>query len=433
MIKNLCFFGTVAILRRSRFCHEKFCGFFSPFLNYGMERMKKIKLNQLFLALLGSSVFFAGCASPGKSESNEISADDDLFNSGISSRDVRTVAFKMTPSILAIPEIAAGNGIKRVKISEFKNSSRFFVDRNLFIKRLTVELNRHGNGRLRFLNNNTQVIQDRMAALKDRQSSQMLKSLKQIAAEIAALPAANQNRPITVAVLPVLNINLVNMNGESFIAMLRSEVSSASNGRVQFLLPGTPVNQADYYLAGQFIPETIKTEGIINLANYIEVVDARVKAGRSMYVTSVVESDVVPGQVTSVTHNSNVTSTTVTPTYEKQKIALYETHIKELLNNPQLRSAPDINKRLNVILADAKTKASIYEKMVLIDRKVTSGIGYADYVISGEISGMYERQNDASTDYLLITVQLTDVETGEMVWEDAYEVKRKVNSAVEYR
>ena len=36
----------------------------------------------------------SGCASPAKSDSNEISADDDLFNSGISSRDVRTVAFK---------------------------------------------------------------------------------------------------------------------------------------------------------------------------------------------------------------------------------------------------------------------------------------------------------------------------------------------------
>ena len=395
--------------------------------------MKKSTFRQLYWALLGCTVLLSGCATPQNSESNEISADDDLFNSGISPRDVRTVASRMTPAILAIPEIASGSTIKRVKISEFKNNSRFFVDRNLFIKRLTVELNRHGSGRLRFLNNNTQVIQDRMEVLKDRQSSQMLKSLKQIAAEIAALPAANKDKPITVAVLPVLNINLVNMNGESFIAMLRSEVSSASKGRVQFLLPGTPVNQADYYLAGQFIPETIKTEGIINLANYIEVVDARVKEGRSMYVASVVESDVVPGQVTSVTHNSTVTSTTVTPTYEKQKIALYETHIKELLNNPQLRSAPDINKRLNVILADARTKASIYEKMALIDRKVTSGIGNADYVISGEISSLHERKNDDSTDYLLITIQLTDVETGEMVWEDAYEVKRKVDSSVQYK
>ena len=261
----------------------------------------------------------------------------------------------------------------------------------------------------------------------------MMAGLKKIAAEIAQLPAVNSKESITVAVLPVLNINLVNMNGESFIAMLRSEVSAASKGRVQFLLPGTPVDKADYYLAGQFIPETIKNEGIINLANYIEVVDARVKAGRSMYVTSTIDSEVIPGQVTTVAHNANVTSTTVTPTHEKQKIALYEAHILELLKNPQLRSAPDINKRLNVILANAKTKASIYEKMVLIERKVTAGSGYADYVISGEISGKYTRKGNDSTDYLLVTIQLTDVETGEIVWEDAYEVKRKVDPLTETR
>ena len=339
----------------------------------------------------------------------------------------------MAPTILSIPEIANTQVPKRVKISEFKNNSRFFIDSKLFISRLTVELNRHGSSRIRFLSNNPRVIKDRMDVLKDRQSSHMMAGLKKIAAEIAQLPAVNSKGTITVAVLPVLNINLVNMNGESFIAMLRSEVSAASKGRVQFLLPGTPIDKADYYLAGQFIPETIKNEGIINLANYIEVVDARVKAGRSMYVTSTIDAEVIPGQVTTVAHNANVTSTTVTPTHQKQKIALYEAHILELLKNPQLRSAPDINKRLNVILADAKTKASIYEKMVLIERKVTSGSGYADYVISGEISGKYTRKGNDSTDYLLITIQLTDVETGEIVWDDAYEVKRKVDPLTETR
>ena len=394
--------------------------------------MKK-SFKRLLLAVTGISIALTGCTSPSRSDYNEISPDDNPFHAGISSRDIRTVAYKMAPTILSIPEIANAQTPKRVKISDFKNNSRFFIDSKLFISRLTVELNRHGSNRIRFLSNNPRVIKDRMDVLKDRQSSQMMAGLNKIAAEIAQLPAVNSKESITVAVLPVLNINLVNMNGESFIAMLRSEVSAASKGRVQFLLPGTPIDKADYYLAGQFIPETIKNEGIINLANYIEVVDARVKAGRSMYVTSTIDSEVIPGQVTTVAHNANVTSTTVTPTHEKQKIALYEAHILELLKNPQLRSAPDINKRLNVILANAKTKASIYEKMVLIERKVTAGSGYADYVISGEISGKYTRKGNDSTDYLLITIQLTDVETGEIVWEDAYEVKRKVDPLTETR
>ena len=53
-------------------------------------------------------------------------------------------------------------------------------------------------------------------------------------------------------------------------------------------------------------------------------------------------------------------------------------------------------------------------------------------VISGEITGMYERNSKTTSDYLLITMQLTDVETGEILWEDACEIKRKVDPEARY-
>lgn len=373
-------------------------------------------------------ILFKSTATPEGSKDDYVPLDVPI-GGGLTSRDVRTVATNMAPSILAVEEIAKSNSIKRVKISEFKNSSRFFFNHEIFLKRLTVELNRYGRNKLRFINDRKGVAEDREKILLANQSRQIQKSIEKIASEIAALSVARQEKPITVGVLPVLNVNLVNMNGESFLAMVRSEVSRASNGKVQILLPGASMANADYYLAGQFIPETIKQEGIINLANYIEVVDARVKGGRSMYISTTEKAEVIPGQVTSVVHNNQVTSTTVTATEQVKNVTYYEDHIKKLLDDPAMRAVPDMNKRLNVILANAKTKASVYEGMCLIDCKITDASGYADYIISGEISGLEERSNDkTAADYLMITMQLTAVETGENVWEDIYEIKRKVNA-----
>lgn len=371
--------------------------------------------------LCGGVLILSGCASPLPPPPGPgvINPDDDPIEYGISSRDIRNVATQMCPSVLAVPEIASGS-VNRIKVADFKNTSRFFIDRNLFMSKLRLELNKYSGGKVRFLSNNEKVGQARAAVLKDRQSAQIQQCLKSVAAELAASPAARKNQPLKVAVIPVLNTNLVNMNADSFTAMLRSEVANASGGQIQFLMPGV-VEGADYYLTGQFIPETMKTEGIINLANYIEVVDARVKAGKSMYVVSDPVKQVVPGQVTAVNTSSNVTTTTITPASEQ--IAIYETHLKKILSDPAMRANPNVNKRLNVMLVDAKSKLAVFEKMIMIDRKLSDNSGAANYIISGEISGLTQKNSSDSTDYVLVTVQLTDPESNEIIWEDGYEVK----------
>ncbi|MBR7127482.1 MAG: hypothetical protein IKD09_02730 [Lentisphaeria bacterium] len=386
--------------------------------------MKKI------MAFLGVGVltFLYGCVAPEVTTSNQISPDADPLQGGISSADIRSVASQMAPSILALPEIAEASDLTRIKIADFKNNSRFFIDSNLFMKRLVLELNRHGKGQVRFLNNNEKIQKTRIAALKDRQAAQLQENLKNIAADLAKSPVAAT--PIKVAVIPVLNTNLVNMNADSFTAMLRSEIVNSSAGRIQFLMPGI-TEGADYYLTGQFIPETMKTEGIINLAEYIQVVDSRVKNGQSMYIVNDMANGNVPSQITTVQHGENISSTTITPA--TNKIAIYETHLKNILNNPELRNNPDVNKRLNIMLVDAKTKTAVFEKMILVDRKISDNSGSADYIISGEINGMHQRKNGTGTDYLMVTIQLVEIDSGETIWEDAYEVKRISSSGIVYK
>lgn len=379
----------------------------------------------VFGVFAGALLLVGGCVSPKVTNSNQISPDADPFQSGISSADVRTVASKLCPGVLAVPEISEAAGVSRIVVASFKNNSRFMIDRDLFLKRLMLELNRNSGGRVRFINQNANSNNRRTAALKERQSRQLEENLKKIASEIAASPVFNRTNPAKIAIIPVINTNLVNLNGESFVAMLRSEIFNAAAGKIQFLLPGT-MEGADYYLTGQFIPESMKTEGIVNLANYIEVVDHRVKNGKSMYVISDIVGERSPAQVTS---SNNLV--TVSP--GSQKIALYENHLRKVLNDPELRRIPDVNKRLNVMIVDARSKASVYEKMFLVDRKITDNSGNANFVLSGEISGMHQRKNGVNADYLLISVQLTDIENNEVVFEDAYEVKRLSESGIVYR
>lgn len=388
--------------------------------------IKKTGKIGLFMCLMG---ILGGCVSPDVSKINQIAVDSDPLQGGISSADIRTVASQMAPAILTLPEIANAKNISIIKVADFKNSSRFFVDRNLFMKRLMIELNRYGRGKIRFLSNNSQVQVSRADILKERQEKQIIAGLKEIALNIANSAIVQPNKAVKIAVIPVFNVNLINMNADSFAAMLRSEISNATRGKVQFLLPGE-MNGADYYLTGQFIPESMKTEGIINVANYIDVIDARIKAGKSMHIIAETADRASNAQVTSVTAG-NVTTSTISPA--DRKIALYENHLVKLLNDPAMRANPNVSKRLSIMIADAKTKAIVHENMIMLDRKISDNSGMADYIISGEISGMHQRKNGVASDYIVVSIQLTDPETNMVVWEDAYEVKRISSSGIVYR
>ena len=170
----------------------------------------------------------------------------------------------------------------RITVADMKNSSRLFIDRNLLTKKLLVELNRYGNGQVRFLNNNSSTQARRTAVLKDRQPAEIRKNVADVAKASAASPLfANRTDPAKLAVIPALNTNLVGLNADSFTAMLREEVLNASGGKILFLMPGH-TEGADYWITGQFYPESMKKEGVINLADYFDVIEERIRAGKPL-------------------------------------------------------------------------------------------------------------------------------------------------------
>ncbi len=373
-------------------------------------------------SLLGGATIVAllgGCHTADVSKTVDIHPDDDPLGGAINSGDVRTVATQMTPSILALPEITDKAGVVRIAVADFKNNSRFIIDRNLFMKRLQLELNRTAAGKVRFFSKNASVQQVRVESLTERQEELVRNKLAELGKEIAANPLfANSAKPVKIAVIPAINTNLVNMNADSFAAMLRSEIVNAAGGKIQFLMPGE-VTGADYYLTGQFIPESIRTEGIINLANYIDVIEGRLKRGQSL--------DITDGRV------PDTSRTTPFATGDTVEFRRRESELVRLMTSPEMQAKPNVNKRLNVMIVKPDERVAVYEKMFLLDRKIDSGLGKADFILSGEISAMSQRAGGKASDYLLISVQLVNPENNEMVWEDAYETKRMTKSGVVYQ
>jgi len=179
-------------------------------------------------------------------------------------------------------------------------------------------------------------------------------------------------------------------------------------------MPGTLAG-ADYYLTGQFIPESMKKEGIINLANYIEVIDARIRSGQSMTLDD--------GTVPASPEKPQIYT----------RIGQQESELVRMLRNPELRKNPNVNKRLNIMLVKPDTKVAVYEKMFLLDRKFSSREGRAQFILSGEISALSQRRQGTASDYLLVSVQLVDLESNEIVWEGAYETKKLSRSGIVYQ
>lgn len=368
------------------------------------------------LTLIGSCLCFLGCATATYTTTNRIDVDDESNDGGgITSADVRLVATSMCPEILALPEVIDSDETIRIKVADVKNSSRFFIDRNLFTKRLCVELNRHGDGAIRFINSTSTTQTARQSVHSDRSKKAFKKQLGLAAKAFVSSPLVEQaTNPIKVAVIPVLNANLVNMNADSFAAMFRGEIADVANGKVQFLMPGE-TEGADYWLTGQFYPDSIKMEGIINLANYIEVIDERVKKGESMYLPEVAMASATPFSATAIATSSK------------------ETELLKMLRNPELQKIPDCEKKLNLMVVKPDNKVAVWEKTITAEQKFSTNDGNAQYILSGEISGMSQNTNGVMSDYLLITMELVDAESNEIVWQDAYEVKRLTKSGTVYR
>ena len=57
----------------------------------------------------------------------------------------------------------------------------------------------------------------------------------------------------------------------------------------------------------------------------------------------------------------------------------------------------------------------------------------ADYYLTGELTGLSKAVNTGRSDYILMSFQLIDTETSDIIWEDAYEIKRVGETGAAYQ
>jgi len=117
----------------------------------------------------------AGCASssgvknPSGIPVTQMRPDEQGFvtGTGVESQDLVAVTDKMAKSILGIPQIANAQGTPRIVLDPVENSTRFPIDKDIFLTRIRAELNTKAHGKVIFL------ARERMAALeRERQMKQ---------------------------------------------------------------------------------------------------------------------------------------------------------------------------------------------------------------------------------------------------------------------
>jgi len=166
----------------------------------------------------------------------------------------------------------------------------------------------------------------------------------------------------------------------------------------------------------------MKQEGIVNLPSYINLMDERIKNGESLdlYEDS-------PAGVGS--NNSGNQLNIVNGDWRRRYPSLFN----QLQLSAELREIPNVTKRLNVMLVKSNENVAVWEKMVTLEKKITDGTENSDYILSGEISGLSKSNGRKQSDYLLMTMQLVNPVSNEVLWEDGYEVKKSSTTGTVYQ
>jgi len=71
------------------------------------------------------------------------------------------------------------------------------------------------------------------------------------------------------------------------------------------------------------------------------------------------------------------------------------------------------------------------EKMVTASKEADM-LG-VDFYLTGEIAGLSKATKGHRSDYFILSFQLIDTETSDIIWEDAYEVKKEGIAGVAYQ
>ncbi|MBW1743724.1 MAG: hypothetical protein JRJ47_09900 [Deltaproteobacteria bacterium] len=367
----------------------------------------------VFLLLIG---VLGGCATPDIKDlsGTEILQPDEEDNIGgtfLESGDIRTIATRMAAELLSTPEISSGDGVVRIAVAPIRNSTRFIVDKDIFMKRLRIELNRVGGGQVRFFSQNVgqttrrQILRERTEELWDQTILEVANYI------VASTPISQASEPPTIAVIPVRNTNIAGLNADSFTALMRAKIAELGHGQLIFLARDKN---------GKVIEEILDEQDIKNLG--------LVKARRLNELYGV--DYFLGGEF--IAKDLRVQKPTVSV---EQKIGTSEDDPRFLESSVQgAIKDPNTTTYLNVMLIDASTGTVPVEKMVKVEPKMKTGLGRSDYLLTGELSALSKATGGAvRSDYIILSFQLVDPESNEVLWEDAYETKKKARVGTVYR
>lgn len=363
-----------------------------------------------FLTLM---VFFIGCATPIRTQPTftKILAPDEADNIGgsfLESSDIRTIASKMCPEILSVPEIANADSPVRIAIAPIRNSTSYIFDKDILSSKLRSELSKYAQGRVRFISQSIAGQRIRKQIINERDENLWEQILSDAADKLVASSIISKSaKPVKVSLFPPKNINLTDMNADSFMIMLRSLVLDKANGKISFLhsmLKNEETKKkrnVDYWLTGEFFAEGITNEQLKKsealIIGWAQQQNQIINLNRRTIVSNKDSSGVVVG-------------TTVT-TEEK----------------------PNVAKRFSILLIDSKTQAIVFSKLLKMEHKVKTGLGRVDLVLTGEIKGLHKAAGGDRSDYILVLFQLVDYRNNEILWEGDYETKKVTTRSAVYK
>lgn len=342
--------------------------------------------------------------------------DDDVGGSFLESSDIRTMANQLCTELLTLPEVSGRPDTVRVATERIKNSTRYIVDTDVLLRRLRLELNKYSQGKLRFFAQDAGQI-TRTRVLVERQQSQVHDAIDSMAESIAASKLIQDSEaPVTLAVQPVANTNLFNMNADSFAALLRTKIKERAGDKVLFTKPGSTA-PVDYTLTGEFFAESIQREGVANTVEDLKW--AQENPDKFHETDNGTADNTVYGNQINVDGSFR----------RRVKIGPNLTY---KLIDPSLWNSPNVTKTFNVMLVD-KDEMAVFEKTVNLEEQIKSGQETADYILTGDITALSKAVAGERSDYVLVTIYLIHPASNEMLWEYGYEVKRVTSRSVLYR
>jgi PBP1b-binding outer membrane lipoprotein LpoB len=127
-----------------------------------------MKLSKFALFML--CVFLISC-SAGKTNRVAIDTDEPFSDVETSSKDLDTVAQKMTASLLQLNQISNAKTPVRIAFADVKNETNEIINKNLFIEKMRTLLLKNAQGRMVFLDR--EISADIMKEREDKRAGQV--------------------------------------------------------------------------------------------------------------------------------------------------------------------------------------------------------------------------------------------------------------------